>query len=163
MGNGEGHQYSDMGPGDVVLQLRLVKHEVYKRQGADLGMNYTLSLRQALCGYKIKLEHVSGRTLVITPQEPGEVVQPGSLKVVHTKGVPQRFNPHIKGHLYIVMEVEMPSPRSLSSKAIEQFKQILPNQDMSDDEEESTEGDEEKQQSRSRSNSNSNQSKSSNK
>merc|ERR1719203_55477 len=157
--NGEGHQYPDMGPGDVVFQLRLKQHDVYKRQGADLGMNYTLSLRQALCGYKIKLEHVSGRTLVITPLEPGEVVQPGSLKVVHTKGVPQRFNPHIKGHLYIVMEVEMPSPRALSNKAIEQFKQILPEQEMSDDEE--SEGDnEEKQQSKS---SNSNQPKSNNK
>lgn len=85
--NGEGNQYPDMGPGDVVLQLRVQKHKLFKRQGADLGMNYTLSLRQALCGYKIKIEHVSGRTLVITPQDMNEVVQPGSLKVVHTKGV----------------------------------------------------------------------------
>merc|ERR1712083_810728 len=89
--------------------------------------------------------------------DPEYVVQPGSLKVVHTKGVPQRFNPHIKGHLYIVMEVEMPSPRSLTSKAIQQFKEILPDQDMSDDEEGSTEGDnEEKAQSRSNQQSKSN-------
>ena len=150
--NGEGNQYPDMGPGDVVLQLKVAGHSVFKRQGADLGMNYTLSLRQALCGYKIQIEHVSGRTLVVTPQDGGEVVQPGSLKVVHCKGMPQRFNPHIKGHLYIVMEVEMPAPRSLTAKAIEQFAQILPDQDMSDGDE----GDEdEKANSRSHSRSNS--------
>jgi len=143
--SGEGNQYPDQGPGDVVVQLRVQKHELFKRQGADLGMNYTLSLRQALCGYKIQIEHVSGRKLVITPHEPGEVVQPGSLKVVHTKGVPQRFNPHIKGHLYIVMEVKMPEPRSLSSSAIQRFKQILPDQEMSDDDDE--EGADEKQRS----------------
>jgi len=154
--NGEGNQYPDMGPGDVVLQLRVRKHELFKRQGADLGMNYTLSLRQALCGYKIKIEHVSGRTLIIRPQDAGEVVQPGSLKVVHTKGVPQRFNPHIKGHLYIVMEVEMPRPRSLSTKAIEQFAAILPDQELSDDDHEGDEVDDEKSGTQNESNSTSN-------
>jgi len=129
---GEGHQYPDLAPGDVVLQLRLEKHEMFKRQGADLGMTHTLSLRQALCGYKFKVPHVSGRTLVVTPTEDdlseGAVVQPGSLKVVHTKGMPQRFNPHIKGHLYIVMEVQMPLMRTLGKGAIETFKAILPEQ-----------------------------------
>lgn len=130
--SGEGHQYPDLAPGDVILQLRLEKHEIFKRQGADLGMTHTLSLRQALCGYKFKVPHVSGRSLVVTPTEDdiaeGAVVQPGSLKVVHTKGMPQRFNPHIKGHLYIVMEVLMPSPRTLGKGAVEIFKAILPEQ-----------------------------------
>jgi len=139
--NGEGNQYPDMAPGDVVVQLRVASHSMYKRQGADLGMNYTLSLRQALCGYKIKIPHVSGRTLVITALDTEEVVQPGSLKVVHCKGVPQRFNPHIKGHLYIVMEVEMPKPRTLSTKTIGQFALILPDQELTDE----NEGDEEEE------------------
>merc|ERR1719334_2430324 len=153
--NGEGNQYPDMAPGDVVVQLRVASHSLYKRQGADLGMNYTISLRQALCGYKIKIPHVSGRTLVITALDTEEVVQPGSLKVVHCKGVPQRFNPHIKGHLYIVMEVEMPKPRTLSTKTIEQFALILPDQEVSD---ENDEGDEEEEDQKQSNGSNQNQS-----
>jgi len=162
--SGEGHQYPDLAPGDVVLQLRLEKHDVFKRQGADLGMTHKLSLRQALCGYKFKVAHVSGRSLVVTPTEDdlneGAVVQPGSLKVVHTKGMPQRFNPHIKGHLYIVMEVLMPSPSSLPKGAFEMFKKILPAQPEVGAEEENASGDEkERERGNSNSNSNSNQTK----
>jgi len=144
--SGEGHQYPDLAPGDVVLQLRIAADSVFKRQGADLGMTHTLSLRQALCGYKLKVAHVSGRSLVVTPTEDdlseGSVVQPGSLKVVHTKGMPQRFNPHIKGHLYIVMEVTMPLMRTLPSDAMETFRAILPEQPEVGAEEEGASGDE---------------------
>eukprot|EP00483_Globobulimina_turgida_P004117 UN04125 len=93
----EGNQYPDMIGGDVVISLRLQKHKLFSRKGADLGMNYSLSLRQALCGYKIRIPHVSGKTLSITPHSIDdedshhnyEIVQPGSLKVVHTMGLPQ--------------------------------------------------------------------------
>eukprot|EP01083_Nonionella_stella_P033928 92823_1 len=142
---GEGNQYPSMEAGDVVIQLRVVKHELYNRKGADLGMNYTLSLRQALCGYKIRIQHVSGKNLVITPCDASEIVQPGSLKVIHTMGVPQRFTPHVKGHLYIVMDVKMPLSASLSVQSINTFKKILPQQTIDDGEEEHNE-EEEKQQ-----------------
>merc|ERR1712228_1099123 len=52
-------------------------------------------------------------------------------------GLPQRFSGHIKGHLYIVMEVKLPLSQTLSSKQIEMFEKILPHQviDENDDEE----------------------------
>eukprot|EP01084_Bolivina_argentea_P177862 307561_1 len=144
--NGEGNQYPDMIDGDVIIQLRVGKHKIFSRKGADLGMNYSLSLRQALCGYKIKILHVSGKTLMITPkyeydnnnndndnnQTNYKVVQPGSLHVVYTMGLPQRFSPHVKGHLYIVMDVKMPIYNTLSNNKIKMFEKILPNQ-LSDD------------------------------
>merc|ERR1712190_297445 len=82
----------------------------------------------------------SGKTLVITPLEKHEVVQPGSLKIVHTMGLPQRFSGHIKGHLYIVMDVKLPLSGSLSDPHIAMFKQILPNTQIDD---ENSDGDEE--------------------
>ena len=39
---GQGHEYPDHQPGDVVIQFRQAKHDVFKRQGADLGMNHTI-------------------------------------------------------------------------------------------------------------------------
>merc|ERR1712083_582102 len=134
---GEGNKYPDMVEGDVILQLRVKKHAVYNRKGADLGMNYELSLRQALCGYKIKIPHVSGKMLCITPYDQTEIVQPGSLKIVHTLGLPQRFSPHVKGHLYIVMDVKMPIYGELKNgkDVVRQFEKILPQQNVSDGDE----------------------------
>jgi len=146
---GEGHQYPDMVPGDVILQLRQKKHPVFERKGADLGMNYTLSLRQALCGFKIHIDHVCGKTLVVTPSDKHEIVQPGSLKVVHTLGLPQRYSAHVKGHLYIVMDVELPKPNTLSMSVIKQFEKLLPDtviaEDGDDDDEDAAEQDEKQQ------------------
>merc|ERR1712154_634156 len=77
--------------------------------------------------------------LCIVPSEKGEVVQPGSLKIVHSMGLPQRFSGHIKGHLYIVMDVKLPLSKTLSSKQIDTFKAILPEQVISDNENENEE------------------------
>jgi len=127
--HGEGHRYPEHAPGDVVLQLKTLKHEVFTRQGADLGMTTTLSLREALCGYELKIRHVNGHVLVVTPpKDKHEIVQPGSLKCVYTYGMPQRYTPHVKGHLYIVMDVKLPLSHSLSNKNIQQLKNTLPKQ-----------------------------------
>jgi len=125
----EGHQYPSHAPGDVTFQLKTIKHETFTRQGADLGMNTTISLREALCGYQLKIRHVNGHILIVTPHKGNpEVVQPGSLKCVYTYGMPQRYSPHVKGHLYIVMEVKLPLSRSLNNKQIQQLKSCLPSQ-----------------------------------
>jgi len=129
----EGHKYPNMSQGDVVVQLNQLKHPIFKRQGADLGMTYKLSLREALCGYRIKIKHVSGNTLVITPKEKNSIVQPGTLKRVLSFGMPQRFLTHSRGHLYIQMEVEMPKSHSLSDNILSEFTKILPNDKNDDD------------------------------
>ncbi|ETO09326.1 hypothetical protein RFI_28062, partial [Reticulomyxa filosa] len=127
--HGEGHRYPDHAPGDITFQLRTLKHEVFTRQGADLGMNTTLTLREALCGYELKIQHLNGYIVLITPSKDSpQVVQPGSLKRVVGYGMPQRYSPHVKGHLYIVMEVKLPLFQTLSSQKIQELKQILPDQ-----------------------------------
>lgn len=141
---GEGHEYPDHLSGDVIIQLIQKKHSTFTRQGADLGINYKLTLVEALCGYEIKLPHVSGSCLIIRPKcddyDGNDVnmkdnesntgytpVQPGDLKVVYTQGMPQRFNTHVRGNLYIAMEVELPLLKNINSKQLNQLKQILPN------------------------------------
>jgi len=122
---GEGHKYPDLGQGDILVQLNQLKHPVFKRQGADLGMTYKLSLREALCGYKIKIKHVSGSTLIITPKEKNSIVQHGTLKRVMSYGMPQRFLTHSRGHLYIQMDIEMPKSGSLKENVISEFAKLL--------------------------------------
>jgi len=113
--HGEGHSLPEYQKGDVTFVVRLKKHKIYHRKGADLGCEHTLTLCQALCGYEFRLKHVSGKTLIIK-SKPGEVVQPGDLKVLSDHGLPQKGNHIVHGHLYIKFKVVFPLATSLTSE-----------------------------------------------
>jgi len=51
--------------GDVVFVLKEKEHDVFKRHGADLYVKKKISLLEALCGFKMELKKLDGRTLVI--------------------------------------------------------------------------------------------------
>merc|ERR1712060_935614 len=112
--HGEGHSLPEFQKGDVTFIVRLRKHNLYERKGADLGCEHTLTLCQALCGYEFRLKHVSGKTLICKSQ-PGEIVQPGDLKVLKDFGLPQKGNHFIHGHLYIKFKIVFPLSSSLSN------------------------------------------------
>jgi len=112
--HGEGHSLPDYQKGDVAFVVRLKKHKIYHRKGADLGCQQTLTLCEALCGYEFRLKHVSGKTLIVKSQ-PGEVVQPGDLKVLSDYGLPQKGNHFVRGHLYIQFKIVFPMATSLSN------------------------------------------------
>jgi len=112
--HGEGHSLPEYQKGDVTFIVRIRKHNFYQRKGADLGCEHTLTLCQALCGYEFRLKHVSGKTLICKSQ-PGEIVQPGDLKVLKDFGLPQKGNHFIHGHLYIKFKIVFPLSSSLSS------------------------------------------------
>jgi len=111
--HGEGHSLPEYQKGDVIFVVRVKKHAIYQRKGADLGCGHTLTLCQALCGYEFRLKHVSGKTLIIKSQ-PGEIVQPGDLKVLKDHGLPQKGNHFVRGHLYIQFKVVFPLAASLA-------------------------------------------------
>jgi len=112
--HGEGHSLPEYQKGDVTFVVRVKKHKIYHRKGADLGCQHTLTLCQALCGYEFRLKHVSGKTLLVKSQ-PGEIVQPGDLKVLSEYGLPQKGNHFVHGHLYIQFKIVFPVASSLSS------------------------------------------------
>ncbi|CDJ47480.1 DnaJ domain-containing protein, putative [Eimeria brunetti] len=105
-------------PGDVVLE-----HAVFKRRGNDLFMTKSITLYEALCGFKFLLTHLDGRQLLIQGS-PGEVVKPDAVMCVKGEGMPCHKNPFIHGELYIVFDVEFPQkvPESLHAK----LREILP-------------------------------------
>jgi len=112
--HGEGHSLPEYQKGDVTFVVRLKRHKIYQRKGADLGCEHTLTLCEALCGYEFRLKHVSGKTLIIK-SKPGEIVQPGDLKVLSDYGLPQKGNHFVHGHLYIQFKIVFPLATSLSS------------------------------------------------
>jgi len=122
--SGEGHNLPDYQNGDVTFVVRLKKHNIYHRKGADLGCERTLTLCQALCGYEFRLKHVSGKTLILK-SKPGEIVQPGDLKVLSDYGLPQKGNHYVHGHLYIHFKVIFPLAKSLSEEKMNVLESAL--------------------------------------
>nr|TKR59055.1 hypothetical protein D5086_0000326160 [Populus alba] len=61
--------------GDIVFVLQQKEHLEFKRKGDDLFVEHTLSLTEALCGFKFALTHLDGRQLLIK-SNPAEVLKP---------------------------------------------------------------------------------------
>jgi len=72
----------DTDTGDVVFVLTEQQHPEFKRRGADLFIEWKISLSEALCGFQLQVTHLDGRKLLIK-SSPGEVVHP----------MPQGFDP----------------------------------------------------------------------
>lgn len=122
--SGEGHSLPDQPKGDVTFVVRIRKHKIYHRKGADLGCEHTITLCQALCGYSFKLKHVSGKLLIIK-SNPGEVVQSGELKVLKDFGLPQKGNHYVHGHLYIKFKVVFPLAASITPEKLKILEKTL--------------------------------------
>jgi len=61
--------------GDVVFTLKQSDHKEFRRKGADLYLERTISLSEALCGFELEVTHLDGRKLLIK-SSPGEVIKP---------------------------------------------------------------------------------------
>jgi len=68
-------EHPDADTGDVLFTLKQQEHALFKRKGADLFIERTISLVEALCGFEIEITHLDGRKLIIKTS-PGEIVKP---------------------------------------------------------------------------------------
>ncbi len=62
--------------GDVIVILQQMDHTTFTRSGLDLFVKKTVSLKEALCGFKFSFEHLDGRKMCLVCN-PGEVIAPG--------------------------------------------------------------------------------------
>ncbi|KAJ8439346.1 hypothetical protein Cgig2_022483 [Carnegiea gigantea] len=109
--------------GDIVFVLQQKEHPKFKRKGEDLFFEHTLSLTEALCGFRFVLTHLDGRQLLIK-SNPGEVVKPDQFKAIDDEGMPIYQRPFMKGKLYIHFTVDFPD--SLSLDQVKALEAVLP-------------------------------------
>eukprot|EP01012_Entosiphon_sulcatum_P026836 TRINITY_DN3232_c0_g1_i1.p1 TRINITY_DN3232_c0_g1~~TRINITY_DN3232_c0_g1_i1.p1 ORF type:complete len:423 (-),score=85.60 TRINITY_DN3232_c0_g1_i1:49-1293(-) len=120
----EGDQHPDIKiPGDVIIVLQEKKHDKFDRQGQDLLIRKTISLREALTGFAFPIKHLDGRVLLVKSQ-PGEIIKPGEVKAIPNEGMPEYKNPFNKGQLLVQFDVEF--PESLTPAALKALEQSLP-------------------------------------
>ena len=62
---GESEQGFDFYPGDVVVTLRQMGHQLFKRDQNDLRMSLTISLKEAILGLERTIKHLDGHSVEI--------------------------------------------------------------------------------------------------
>jgi len=124
---GEADEYPGVTPGDIVIILteKNEKNPKFSRKESDLIYKKTLTLAEALTGFKFALTHLDGRVLVINSQE-GDVLKPGEFKIISEEGMPIYKKPSDKGRLIIVFDIKFPTTDQLSEEARKTLRQILP-------------------------------------
>lgn len=65
-----------MEPGDIIFVISEKKHDLFKRNGNDLIMDYKINLLESLTGFSFIIKHLDDRELLIKTL-PGEVIEPG--------------------------------------------------------------------------------------
>ena len=101
----------------MIVVLQQAENDEFTRNHDDLYMSHTVNITEALCGFKLVVKHLDGRSLVIT-HPAGEILSPGTIKGVPNEGMPIYKNPQEKGNLYIKFDVKFPENNTLSEECI---------------------------------------------
>jgi len=98
-------------PGDVVVVVREQDHPKFMRKEADLYYTVELSISEALTGFRLVMQHLDDRKLLIR-SKPGEVLRPRHsgliLKAVKGAGMPIHQDPFNFGNLFLVVTLGFP-------------------------------------------------------
>lgn len=111
---GEGDQEPGITTGDIVLVLETKPHDSFERAGGDLLANVRITLSEALLGFsRVILIHLDGRGINFS-SPPNKIYKSGDTIVLRGEGMPLHGK-SVKGDLYVLFEVEMPSEEWLQT------------------------------------------------
>lgn len=115
----EGEPIVDGEPGDLIFVVRILPHSYFSRQGDDLHVVATISLLEALVGFKKKIEHVDGHMVETVSTD---VTRHGQVVKIAGEGMP-RYEKEGRGDLHIKYNVAF--PKSISSSQAKTLKQMF--------------------------------------
>lgn len=106
--------------GPVNINVTISKHPLFTRTGLDLMYNKTITLKEALCGFIIELNHVNGKRFAINNTVNPSIITPGYKKTVPSLGITRGNN---TGNLIIIFDVKFPD--IITPEQINALKNIL--------------------------------------
>jgi DnaJ family protein A protein 2 len=80
---GKGNQTGPNTFGDLAIIFNVHDDQVYSRKGNDLYRKVDISLRKALLGFKLTLDHIDGKKIVV---ESSNIISPNSVKKIPKLG-----------------------------------------------------------------------------
>jgi DnaJ family protein A protein 2 len=122
---GEGDQQPGVEPGDVIIILQMSEDEKFTRKGDDLYYTMDIGLTEALCGFKIPLQQLDKRELLIT-NAPGKIIEPGCTRCIIGEGMPTHRNPFERGNLFIKFNVRFPADIESDEEVLKKLEALLP-------------------------------------
>lgn len=106
--------------GDIKIVIQITNSTMFQRQGLDLVCNHTISLKEALCGFKYDIRHLNNKTLSFNNLTNVTIIKPGYKKVIPNLGMNKNGQ---SGNLIIQFDVAFPD--SLSTDQIQKLSDIL--------------------------------------
>ena len=118
--SGEGEQGRYGGPaGDLYVLLRVEPHERFRREGAEVWIEVTVSYPQAVLGTALPVETLHGEVALEVP--PG--THHGREIRLHGKGI-ERLGGIGRGDHVVRVEVRVPHPRELGEEEVELLRRL---------------------------------------
>lgn len=107
--------------GDIKICIQITNDTIFQRQGMDLVMNRTISLKEALCGFKFDIRHLNNKTFAFNNSHPNvTLIKPGYKKVIPNLGMNKNGQ---TGNLIVNFDIVFPD--QLTIEQIEKLAEIL--------------------------------------
>jgi len=117
----EGWEYKhETKDGGIIIVVTSKKHRRFERSAENLVYKYSIDLRQALCGFTMKVKTLAGREIT---QKIDQIVRPGYRIFLADEGLPIPNCTGDRGYLVVEFEIEFPS--YLDEKQKESLHSVL--------------------------------------
>jgi len=101
--------------GDLHIKFELQTHTHFRREGNDLHYKATISLKDAICGFNMTIQHINGKMLTMNNESNPTIIKPNYKKTVAGLGM---IHKGVIGNLIIDFSIEFPNeyPSDIISK-----------------------------------------------
>ena len=106
--------------GDIKIIVSILPHTLFVRKGLDLTYRLSIPLKDALCGFKLELQHLNGKMIVLNNTASPTVIRPNYQKTVARMGMVRDTT---RGQL--IIEFEIVFPESLNARQIAMISSAL--------------------------------------
>lgn len=106
--------------GDVKVCIQVRNNTIFERQGLDLILKRTITLKEALCGFSFEVKHLNGKTFLLQNHQNHTIIHPGYRKTLPKMGM-QR-NDTIGN---MIVEFAITFPEHLDEEKIAVLKDLL--------------------------------------
>ena len=113
-----GNVASEEYKGDIKVMVKIENNTNFQRQGLDLILQKTISIKEALCGFTFELKYITGKSYTIN-NNAGNIIPNGYKKIIPNMGFTRDEH---TGNLVIIFDVEF--PEKLSEETINALKNI---------------------------------------
>jgi DnaJ-class molecular chaperone len=114
----KGHVVNENCKGDIKIVVKIENNTNFQRQGLDLILQKTISIKEALCGFTFDLKYITGKNYTIN-NNAGNIIPNGYKKIIPNMGFSRDEH---TGNLIIIFDVKF--PEKLSDSTIDALKNI---------------------------------------